>query len=142
MTTSQPAEYSDLATARAARKPIHETDVFPCAFCGTHFNSRQERHTHELLCPKADEPVKRDEARELPTPFTVEVDAILTQGELFLMLHRAGLKLVDRGENRAYLLTVEPQSLLSRVGLMDAARAAVNAEAARITRSRDAWYGR
>src|SRR5262245_61509488 len=81
----------------------------------------------------------KDEPRELPTPFTVELDAILTQGELYLLLRRAGLRLKDRGENKPYLLTIEPQSVLSRVGHTEAARALINAEVRKIKREHAAW---
>jgi hypothetical protein len=119
---------------------VAERDYFPCAFCSVRFNSVAERHTHELICPDADKRPTPPTERALPSPFVCELDAILTQGELYTMLRRAGLKLVDQGENRPYLLTVEPQSMLSRIGQTEAMRAAVNAEARRIGRAHKAWW--
>lgn len=123
-------EYSDLAAARAAHLKLGPDYVL----CGG--IDKPYRLLHCSTLPTYADPAP---ARELPTPFVVQVDSILTQGEIHVMLRRAGLKLVDQGENRPYLLTVEPQSVLSRIGQLEAAYAAMRAEDARVKREHAAW---
>lgn len=127
--TSPAPEYSDLAAARAAHLKLGPDYVLVGGI------DKPYRLLHCSTLPTYDLPAPA--ATDLPSAFVVEIDPGLDAITIVTMLRRAGMKLVNRGENRPYLLTsIGFKSTLNQDAAHEIANDDLNERAALIRRRR------